>query len=212
MILWVNLIGQDTAGHGEKIVIKPRYQESRPNIIPSFTMNEGGQHRGTEKLLISISAQAGRPVQQTQLFCLPKSLASSTNFCVLLRTFSESAKAFRYRSCNHREDTSNQEVKPLSWHWKPLRNDLKGEGCAGLLHFHTNEKSFSYWLTKNCNSLRRPEVKARNILGTEWLNSAKHQVPGCCWEPPFSSRQLCEQLISHPVQDSQGDYLQNSGI
>lgn len=60
MILWVNLIGQDTAGHGEKIVIKPRYQESRPNITPSFTMNEGGQHRGTEKLLISISAQAGR--------------------------------------------------------------------------------------------------------------------------------------------------------
>lgn len=66
VILWVNLIGQDTAGDEETIVIKPRYQESGPTITASSTMSEGGQARGTEKLLISIfcsGRQAGRPVQ-----------------------------------------------------------------------------------------------------------------------------------------------------
>lgn len=37
-----------------KVVIKPRHQESRPNITAGFEINEGGQDRGTEKLLISI--------------------------------------------------------------------------------------------------------------------------------------------------------------
>lgn len=211
VILWVNPIGQDTAGHREKTVIQARYQESGPNITADFKINEGGQDRWTEKLLISIfCAQAGRPAQQTQLFCLPKSLASSTNFWVLLRTFSESAKAFRYRSWNHRGDRSNQQVKPFPWHCKPLRNALKKRRLGWAPAFSCTAKSF-HWLTRNCNSLGWP--KEGQKYSGHWMTEFSWRATvRLLLGSSFLQQAALWQLISHSGQDSQGDYLHNSPV
>lgn len=170
---------------------------------------QGQDWEGREKLLSSVLCSGRQACRcskhSSSSLCLPKSLASSTNFCVLLRTFSESAKAFRYRSCNHDSKSRHQTRSKTDFlsSLQSLRNHLKitnftPEGLHWAPAFsleQANPTPLRLINQHNCNPLKRPrsrpEAFRAQLSWTPHCQAVAFCMTHCAyWDTPFSTRQV----------------------